>query len=140
MSRTRGSSHRFHQDDGVLLGKGGEPIPVPMHQPVRLDRNGAPISPVVANMQMPIRRLSGHTVLQGPGAEAVPAPPPIVAYRADKASWNKNMQAYELAFLLDMVLKDMGGLSVEVSQEVFNTMKGDFKQHFMPVRRAVSDD
>jgi hypothetical protein len=115
------------------------PLPTPVHQ-VRLDRQGNAISPVVANMQMPIKRLSGHTVLHGPGAEPIPAPLPIVAYRADKHSFSRNMEAYDLALLIDVVLKDMGGLSVNVTEAEFALLPGDVRQHFMPIRKAKVDE
>ena len=137
MSRTRGASSRF-SDGGELLGKGGVPLPVPDH--VRLDRQGQAISPVVAHMQMQIKRLSGHTVLQGPGAEPVTPLAPITSHRCDRTTFSKNMQAYDLALLLDMVLKDMGGFSVEVSEAVFSTLPGDLRQHFTAVRKAPVDE
>ena len=107
---------------------------------VQLDRQGNPISPAAAYLQRP-QRLSGSTVLPGPGAEPVPPQPPVVGYRADPETWSRNMEAYELALLLDLALRGKGnlgkGLVVEVSEAEFAALPGDVRRHFMPVRRGA---
>ena len=148
MARTRNASANFN-DGGVLLGKGGVPISQIPGQPLTpqayadrtpLDRQGNPISPQVANLR-PVRSLGGGVVLHGPGAEPVPVAPPVVSYRADRSTWSRNMEAYDLAMLLDYAFSNPGtlgeGLVVEVSEAEFATMKGDLRRHFMPVRRVV---
>jgi hypothetical protein len=131
MSRTRGASGNFdYSDDGELLGKGGQPIITGPIQRVTLDRQGNAISPAAYTMAAP-RALSGGTTLRGPGAEPVPEPAAIVGYKADFSTFSRNMEAYELAKLLEMML---GELVIRVTPEVFNTLSGDLRRHFLPVR------
>lgn len=145
MSRTRGSSVRF-MDDGVLTGKGGEPLPVSPFVskanalPPSLDKHGNFVSPAAAHIDAP-KRISGSTVFYGPGAEPVPVMPPIVGYRAEPKTWAKNMEAHELARLIDMLLRqpapELGdGLVVNVSLEEWAKMDGNLRRHFMPVREV----
>src|SRR5271165_1979645 len=149
MGRTRGSSTKFHQDDGVLLGKGGVPIPAgavttqmtpaayPDGMPIPLDRQGAPISPAVAKLA-PVQRLSGNVVLQGPGAEPVASQPAITSYRADSKSWGRSMEAWELARLLDLAFRhpgDLGdGFVVNLTPDEYVRLDGNLRRHFMAVR------
>lgn len=131
MSRTRGASGNFdYSGDGEMLGKGGAPLVAGPIQRVTLDRQGNAISPAAYQMAAP-RSLSGGTVLHGPGAEALPDPAAIVGYKADLSTFSKNMEAYELAKLLEMML---GELIIRVPPEVFNTLTGDVRRHFMAVR------
>jgi hypothetical protein len=154
MARTRGSSDRFHQDDGILLGKGGVPIPTRpvtsqmLPQPVAyepgervpLDRQGVPISPAAARLPSQVMSLSGSTVLRGPGAEPVPVASPVTGYRSDRKSWAGNMEPIELAKLIDLAFAGKGelgdGFVVEVTVEEFAKMDGNLRRHFMPVRGA----
>ncbi len=153
MARTRGISHQFHQDDGVLLGKDGEPIPVnPNPAPVPLDRDGNYVSPAVAlaepprsmsghavALAEPPRSMSGHAVVRGPGAEPLAAPVETIAYRADARSWSRNMEAWELAHLLDLAFRHspdemVEGFAVVLPPDVFATLPPDVKRHFVAVR------
>jgi hypothetical protein len=146
MSRTRGASATLHDDDGVMLDKFGKPMGPSTGMPMpplleRLDRAGNPISPAAAVLQ-PVRALSGNRVLQGPGAEPVPVMPAIVGYRADKASWSKNMEAHELAQLLDLAFRNPGdlgdGFVVNLTPEEYGKLGGDVRRHFMAVRRVAA--
>ena len=135
MARTRGASHNFHQDDGVVLGKGGVPIDP---TPARIDRKtGQYVSPAAANLN-PKMTMDGNTVLTGPGAMPVPAQQPIVGYRATAASISRNMDAWELWHLLDLAFRHTGeigaGLAVELTLEEWLRLGGDLRRHFLPVR------
>lgn len=154
MARTRNASSTFHQDDGMVLGKDGQPIMVD-GQPIMvnplaarpdaverapLDRAGNYISPAAA-LQHPPRRLSGGTVLHGPGAEPVPPPLPLVGYRADPHSWSKNMEAWELAMLIDLWFRrppgELGvGFLIELTVEEYGHLEGNLRRHFLPVRQT----
>ena len=143
MARTRGVSARF-SDGGELLGKGGVPLNPQgdaqlghdPDQPIRLDKAGNYISPAAAYISAP-RNLSGNVVLYGPGAEPLAQAPRIVAYRADRKSWAKNMEAHELALLLDMAFANPGdlgdGFVVQIATDQFATVPGDLRRHFLPV-------
>jgi hypothetical protein len=132
MSRTRGASGSFdYSGDGEMLGKGGVPIISGQPQRVVLDRQGNPISPAAYTMAAP-RALSGSTVLHGPGAEPVPDPGKIVGYKADRTTFSKNMEAYDLVQLLELML---GALSIRITPEVYATLNGNLRQHFMAVRQ-----
>jgi hypothetical protein len=129
MSRTRGSSHRFHQDDGVVLGKGGVPL-TPAGAPA-LDRQGNYVSPAAAALTAP-RNIPGHVVLKGPGAEPVPMPGAITGYCASPQSWARDMDAWELAQMLNMLLPD--GFVINVTADEHARMQGNLRRHFMAVR------
>ena len=151
MGRTRGSSMGFHQDDGVLLGKGGVPIPSravtsdmvpkPVAYPdgmrVPLDRQGNPVAPVASQLTK-VQRISGDTVFHGPGAEAVPAQLPIVGYRSDVKTWARSIDGWELGRLLDLAFRhpgDLGeGLVVNLTPEEYAALDGNLRRHFMAVR------
>lgn len=141
MSRTRGASKTLHDDDGIVLGKGGVPLShtsgPPEHEGrVPLDRQGNPVSPSAAYLA-PVRKLSGDTVIRGPGAEPAPARRMPVMYRSDRASWSRLMEAFDLAMLLDLALRDPGklgeGLVIEVTPEEHARLSGNMKLHFKPV-------
>jgi hypothetical protein len=143
MARTRGISERFHQDDGVLLGKNGQPLPVspfvakPSSGPVPLDRQGHYVSPAAGSLVRP-RNMSGSLVLNGPGAEPLAPPMAVVGYRCAPDTWARDMDAYEVANLIDMMLKHPGdltdGLTMRITVEEFNRLGGDLRRHFMAVR------
>lgn len=103
---------------------------------VQLDRQGNPVSPSAAYLQR-APKLSGGTVLQGPGAEPVPELQPITGYRADAQSWARNMEAYDLCQLLDLWLRRQGAsFTVDLTAAEHATLPGDVRRHFMPVRGA----
>jgi hypothetical protein len=131
MSRTRGASGNFdYSGDGEMLGKGGVPLAAGPIQRVTLDRQGHAISPAAYQMAAP-RALGGGTVLHGPGAEPVADPGRVVAYKADRTTFSRNMEAYELVGLLEMML---GKINVLVTPEEFATLNGDLRRHFKAVR------
>lgn len=139
MARTRDASKAFHDDDGVVLGKGGVPLsPIPLGYDGRvpLDKQGNAISPSAAHLAV-VRKMSGDTVVRGPGAEPVPQARQPVAYRSDRTTWSRSMEAFDLAMLLDLALRDPGklgeGLVVELTPEDYARLSGNMRLHFKPV-------
>lgn len=130
-----------------MLGKGGVPMSPtgapnapPSFDPnakVPLDRQGNYVSPAASTLHRP-RNLAGNVVLRGPGAEPVAVQPQIVGYRSSAASWSRDMDAWELAKLLDLAFRNPGdlgaGFAVEVSVEEYGRMEGNLRRHFMAVR------
>lgn len=152
MARTRGTSGIEHRDDGVLLGKGGVPIPTspvttqmlpagppqyPDDATVPLDRGGNFVSPVAPTVRgLTPMRMDGRTVVHGPGAEPPPAPRVAIAYRSNRGSWPRNMEAFELAMLLDLGSRGFStgeGFTVEVPPEEHAKLDGNLKRLFVPV-------
>jgi hypothetical protein len=122
MARTRNSSRSF-MDDGR----------------VALDRQGNPISPAAFELQArtPLS-MDGAYVPRGPAPQPEPKPRAPVAYRADRSSWTRSMDAYTLACMIDMALKgdpaELGdGLVVTVTPEEFARLSGDMRLHFKAV-------
>ncbi|MDE2100373.1 MAG: hypothetical protein KGL39_24185 [Patescibacteria group bacterium] len=135
MARTRGISQNFHQDDGIVLGKNGEPI---SPTPVRIDRKtGTFVSPSAAGLNPPLA-MNGNTVLTGPGAMPVSPLLPVVGYRATGATISRDMDGWELWHLLDLAFKHPGelgaGLVIELTEAEWLKLSGDLRRHFMPVR------
>lgn len=116
MARTRGSS-------GIA--------------PVALDRQGNYVSPAASGMNPP-RRIAGDKVFHGPGAEPVPESKLVMGWRCAPDTWSRNMDAFELAHLIDELLKhpgDLGGgLVLEVDAEAYEKMDANLRRHFVPVR------
>lgn len=103
---------RFHQDDGILLGKGGEPLPT---TPTR----GVPtLTPHVQHMD------DGELI--APPKPPEPAPVQESVYVCDKTTWQRNMDGYQALHLLDLML---GGLSVTLTPEQFAQVKPDIRWH-----------
>lgn len=107
------------------------------HYDVMLDKQGQPISPSAAYLAK-APNLSGGTVLKGPGAEPAPPPPAYKTFRADRRSWSKNMEAYELALLLDLAFRHPGklreGFIVDLEEPEYLALSGDVRRHFLGVR------
>lgn len=108
----------------------------------RLDRTGHYVSPAAVFLQK-TKNLSGHITLQGPGAEAVPEPLPTLCYRADPKSWSRNMDAYELACLIDMAFRHPekvgDGLVMTLTEAEYLALNGDMRRHFVRVRGEVKE-
>jgi len=100
---------------------------------VQLDRQGNPISPAAAHLQR-TGRISGGTILEGPGVEPIVPQPAIVGYRASVRSWSRNMDAFELAMLFDLMMRKHGGFRIDLTPEEFSTLPGDVRRHFLAVR------
>jgi hypothetical protein len=141
MARTRGAS-QFHQDEGVILGKGGVPIAptIQTFSPPRapLDRQGHYISPAASALAAPLA-LNGETVVEGPGAEPPPSPQEITAYRATAETWARNMEAWELARLLDVAFRHSAddladGFVITLSPAEYVRLDANLRRHFMAVR------
>ena len=119
----------------MVLGKGGVPL-APTRTP--LDRQGNFVSPAAVNLTNQ-RNLAGHVVLRGPGAEVPPVLGEIIGYRADAESWSKNMEAHELARLLDLAFRrDAEGLAdgfvVRLTPTEYAALDGNLRRHFLAVR------
>jgi hypothetical protein len=62
-----------------------------------------------------------------------PAPPSVAHYFADRSTVKRDMDAWELAQLLDMWLVANGhaqGLSVRLAVEAWQQLNGDMRRHF----------
>lgn len=120
MARTRGAS-RAYADTHIA----------------QLDRQGNPISPAAAHLNPPLR-MNGNAVVHGPGAEPV-APDRLVAgYRCAPDTWARDMDAWELANLLHILLQHSGdlgeGFLIELKEDEFLRLNGNLRRHFMAVR------
>lgn len=118
MARTRGASTGFQ---------------------IPLDRQGNPISPAIARLEK-ARSLSGNITLQGPGAQRQPPPLEVVGYQLDMRSITKNLEAYDLAVIIDAAFKHsadllVNGLMVALTPAQFEELPGDARRHFTPVLR-----
>lgn len=99
-----------------------------------LNREGRP-----AGAREAPHSLSAGYVADGPGVQAMAADAGrIIAYRADKTTFARNMEAFDLAMLLDLMLSNPGelgdGFAVEITQDQYNQLSGDVRRHFMAVR------
>ena len=103
MARTRGASQVgvFHMDDGEALDKEGKPLDV-----------------------------SGQFVPRAPAAHGVPAPVAPKRYICNAKTFDRNMEAYELALILDLV---MGGIAIELPQDEWAKLPADARRHFRVV-------
>lgn len=129
MARTHGATQnaqptsRFHQDDGVLLGKGGVPIPTsPIRGITALNPHGAP---VVAEAVAPV--------------VAMPVVPDEFVWVSDKTTWQRNMDGWVAMQILDAML---GGIAVTLTDEQARKLPSDCRWHFKrrPKPVAAKDD
>lgn len=116
MARTRGIEDNYA---GVLTSRDGKPIPT--------GRDATMVH------SMP----SSH-VVHGPGTQPVAPGGQIIGYRADRSTWSKNMEAHELATMLDLAFANPaalgGGFMFDISVEQWTALSGDVRRHFMAVR------
>lgn len=102
-----------------------------------LDRQGNPISPQAASLRR-APPMNASTVVQGPGQLPTSEPLPIRCYRSEPKTWTRNMEAWDLAMLIDLVLKHHDhieeGLVVELSPDEYARLPGDVSRHFLPIR------
>lgn len=129
MARTHGASQRFHQDDGVVLGKGGAPIPTtPVRGVATLNPHGAP-KPAPA-----VQHMDDGEIVPPPGVDVPAAAEPAVSYAwvCDKTTWQRNMDGWQALQLLNVMLKDMLGseLSATLTQEQMGRLPADTRWHF----------
>jgi len=115
MARTHGVRPGIVNNDGVLLGKGGEPIPV-----------------------TPVRGVSA-LYPHGSLVEVAEPPPETVApvryeWLCDSTTWQRNMDGYQAMHLLNTIF---GGLSVVLTDEQVRKLPSDTRWHF---RRRVAKE
>jgi hypothetical protein len=102
-------------DGGIVLGKGGEPIPTtPTRGVPTLNPHGAPVQ----HMD------DGEIVPAPPKPE--PAAPVEYEYYCDRTTWQRNMDGWQALQLLGLML---GGLSCVLSQEDFSRVPADCRWH-----------
>lgn len=123
MARTHGASQnsqptsRFHQDDGIVLGKGGESIPTsPMRGIPALNPHEAPVLVHVDD---------------GVLAET-PRVPTEFVWVCDKTTWQRNMDGWVMMHILDAM---MGPLVATLTDEQARKLPPDCRWHFR--RREV---
>lgn len=111
MARTRGTS-LIHQDDGELLDKEGNPIPVEA-------------------LRSPEAAMAALAVPPEPETSPEPPPPPAdPVYRCDSSTCQRDMNGWELIRVLDLML---GGLSLEMGAAEFSGLHPDVRRHFRRV-------
>jgi hypothetical protein len=128
MARTHGAgSVRFHQDDGVVLGKGGVAIPTTPTRGVPTLHPHA--QPIVLHMD------EGEIVVP-PKPEAKAA----VAYEwhCNSTTWGRNMDGYQALHLLNAILD--GELAVVLSDEQVRKLPSDLRWHFRRKTVEVKDE
>jgi hypothetical protein len=104
MARTRGASHSFHQDDGVLLDKEGKPVD-------------------------PFARRDALPAVQSQPVPAAPVEPPKPArYLCDESTWSRSMDAFDAMLLMQVYLGEK--FSVEMDAEKLATLHPNARQHF----------
>lgn len=122
-SPSRQPTSRFHQDDGVVLGKGGEPIQTtPVRGITTLNPHGVPANEAPALIHMDDGEL---------------APPPVppateFVWVCDKTTWQRAMDGWQAMHLLEVIL---GPLSVTLTDEQARKLPADTRWHWR--RRAV---
>lgn len=127
MARTHGASNRFHQDDGVVLGKGGVPIPTtPIRGIPTMHPHGSP-SPNVQHMD------DGEIV--PPVVTAPVASAPVATtyvFECNKTTWQRNMDGFQAMHLLNAMLGNLLGseLSVTLTYEQVQSLPPDVRWHF----------
>lgn len=115
MARTRGADRGqyVYGDAGQLVDKEGKPVDVlPVRNPLSMDGDtpGAVIE-----------------------AEPLPVTEPVTRYIANQATWQKNMEAFELAKLIELAY---GEFVVSVDPDEYRRLPSDLRRHFRPVRGA----
>ena len=126
MARTHGASNRFHQDDGVVLGKGG--VPIDPTSPIRgipeLHPHGQPGA--ILEAPAPVVETPEH-----------PAPVEFI-YRCDKSTWGRNMDGWQALQLLNVI---MGGeLVTEITEDEFSKLPSDVRWHFKRQAKKVTEE
>lgn len=122
---------RFHQeeaDGGVLLGKGGEPIPTtPTRGISTLNPHGTGVVHLDDGELIP--------------APAKPEPPAPVEYEwlCDRTTWQRNMDGWQALHLLNAMINGMFGqeLSVVLSDAEVRKLPPDTRWHWRKRVKAV---
>jgi hypothetical protein len=114
MSRTRGASNAFHQDDGVVLDKEGKPIPT-----------GRPVGVI---------HMDDGEIVPPPEkpAPASVSPSAALSFVCDRSTWRRDMDGYEALHLLEVM---MGApMTATLTPEQFVQLPADVRRHFRRVR------
>jgi len=110
---------RFHQDDGVLLGKGGVPIPT---SPVR------GISTLYPHGQPTVVHVDdGEIVPPAAVPPTVPIAPPDFVWVCDASTWQRNMDGWVAMQVLNAIL---GPLSLTLTDEQARKLPAECRWHF----------
>lgn len=128
MARTHGASAFITLGDGVVLGKGGEPIPTtPTRGIPALHPHGAP-APAPAAVT--------SEYLDAPRAPEAEAE---VVFRCDKTTWGRNMDGWQAMHLLNAMMKAMFGreLAVTLTESEARQLPSDTRWHFKREARPV---
>lgn len=126
MARTHAAgSVRFHQDDGVVLGKGGVPIPT---TPTR----GVPT--MYPHGQPAIRHMDDGEIIPSPKIESKPVStaPTEYEWRCDRTTWGRSMDGFQVMHLLNAMMQEMFGkeLAVILTDEQARKLPSDTRWHF----------
>jgi hypothetical protein len=114
MARTHAATPRpEYGDGGVLLGKGGEPIPTTP------TRGVSTLTPHIQHMD------DGEIVAPPPKAE--PAARIEYEYICNSTTWQRNMDGFQALHLLNAM---MGGLSVTLDHAALSKLPPDVRWHF----------
>lgn len=119
---TNNSTSRFHQDNGVVTGKGGVPLPTsPLRGVTALNPHGSGVVHVD----------DGEIIEPAPKVEAV------YEWVCDKTTWQRNMDGWQALHLLNAMLSSMLGseLGAVLTQEQVQKLPPDVRWHFK--RRVV---
>lgn len=127
MARTHNAgSLRFHQDDGVVLGKGGVPIPT---TPTRGIPTLHPHAQPGALMHMD----DGQLVSPPPKPPvATTSEPPQYEWRCDPTTWGRSLDGFQALHLVNAILKKNLGteLSVVLTDDEARKLPADTRWHF----------
>lgn len=125
MARTHAAGTvRFHQDDGVVLGKGGVPIPTtPTRGIPALYPHG---QPVVQHMD------EGEIVAPPSKPEPVVSTPTAYEWRCDRTTWGRSLDGFQALHLLGAMMEKLLGieLSVVLTDEEARKLPADTRWHF----------
>jgi hypothetical protein len=123
MARTHaaGTVRPEYSDDGVVLGKGGEPIPT---TPTR----------GVQTMTPHIQHMDDGEIVAAPRPETSTAVE--YEYVCDRTTWQRNMDGFQALHLLSVML---GPLSAVLSQEEYARLPADVRWHLKRRPKAQED-
>lgn len=128
MARTHGAGAvRFHQDDGVVLGKGGVPIPTtPTRGVPSLYPHGQPAAGV--------RHMDEGEIVPPPQrvVAAVSAAPVEYEWRCDRTTWGRSMDGFQALHLLNAMMQKLFGkeLAVVLTDDEARQLPADTRWHF----------
>lgn len=128
MARTHSAGTIRVQDDGVVLGKGGVPIPTtPTRGVPTLHPHGDALPAA------PVQHMDGGGIVSPPPQAAVSH-----VFLCDKTTWHRNMDGYQAMHLLTLMLPDM--LTVTLTHTDLMKIPADVRLHFRKVAVPVRED